>query len=96
MKQERAIHVSGRNVSPEALADPAFLECVETMSKQLYKNAAVKAAEHMDWVQVVLNGGPPCFHIERDGHFCCRAEAWHDHDTHEFISLAAIAKEIAG
>ena len=36
------------------------------------------AAENMDWQQVVLNGGPPCFHLE-DGRFCGRAQRWDGH-----------------
>jgi hypothetical protein len=54
------------------------------------------AAVHMDWQQVVMNGGPPCFHLEREGEyvrFCGRAERWEGHrksqfsDDHEFVSL---------
>lgn len=48
------------------------------------------AAEHMDWQQVVLNGGPPCFHLEADGSFCGRAERWHGDDTHPFRALHTI------
>ena len=50
-----------------------------------------------DWQQVVLNGGPPCFHVERDGRFCFRAERWPGHGPqHEFTPdpSATIAKEI--
>lgn len=53
--------------------------------------AARFAAEHMDWTQVVLNGGPPCFHVCDDQHFCGRAERWDGHgepEFHDFISLA--------
>jgi hypothetical protein len=45
--------------------------------------AAAKAA---DWQQVVLNGGPPCFHLE-EGKFCLRAERWHSAATHPYSSL---------
>lgn len=56
----------------------------------------ILAAEHMDWMQVVLNGGPPCFHIE-DGRFCGRAERWAGHDNdlhrdHPFVSLADLLR----
>jgi len=54
-------------------------------------NAELKAAKNMDWQQVVLNGGPPCFHLEEDGSFCGRAERWQGHrvkDFHVFKSLA--------
>ena len=48
----------------------------------------LKAARDMDWEQVRLNGGPPCFHLE-DGRFCGRAERWAGHGTdHDYVSLA--------
>lgn len=49
-----------------------------------------KAALHMDWGQVVCNGGPPCFQIEESGHFCGRAQRWHSDDTHRFVGLEEI------
>jgi len=53
------------------------------------------AAERADWQQVVLNGGPPCFHIGRgDIRFCLRAERWHGPDTHKFKSLAKLIKQL--
>jgi len=55
------------------------------------------AAEHMDWQQVVLNGGPPCFAIvENDsGHFCGRAQRWEGHDSHHtFVSLADLLRNL--
>jgi len=52
----------------------------------------INAAENMDWQQVVLNGGPPCFHIQPNGRFCGRAKLWIGHKSpqqdHCFISLA--------
>ena len=45
---------------------------------------------HMDWQQVVLSGGPPCFAIldDEDGWYCGRAQRWEGHDgEHEFVSL---------
>lgn len=54
------------------------------------QSRAIKAAENMDWMQVVLNGGPPCFHIQKDGRFCGRAERWAGHidgDPHKFVPL---------
>lgn len=48
-----------------------------------------RAAEQMDWQQVVLNGGPPCFHVCRDGNFCGRAQRWEGHNSiHKFVALA--------
>lgn len=61
--------------------------------KKLNHKAVLKAAESMDWQQVVLNGGPPCFHLE-GGRFCGRAERWDGHLSrmegsacHKFVSL---------
>lgn len=45
----------------------------------------------MDWQQVVLNGGPPCFAVldDEEGWYCGRAERWEGHDgEHRFISLS--------
>lgn len=59
-------------------------------------NVLLSAAERMDWQQVVLNGGPPCFHVCEDGHFCGRAERWEGHDElHEFSSLADLLRLFA-
>ena len=56
----------------------------------------VTAAEAMDWQQVVLNGGPPCFHIDDDGGFCGRAKGWEGHGMketfHPFVSLADLLR----
>ncbi len=44
-----------------------------------------EALSNIDWGQVVANGGPPCFFVERNrGQFCLRAERWHDTDGHSF------------
>ncbi len=61
----------------------------------------LKAAKNADWVQVVGNGGPPCFHLEND-RFCLRAERWGGHldtgcsikSTHDFVSLESLLKKI--
>lgn len=49
------------------------------------------AAVNADWQQVIGNGGPPCFYLDkRDSHFCLRAERWdgHKHDPiHEYVPL---------
>ncbi len=53
-----------------------------------------RAAQLADWQQVVLNGGPPCFHFEANrGLFCLRSERWAGHGeaddmTHKFVTLA--------
>lgn len=50
------------------------------------------AAEQMDWQQVVLNGGPPCFHLQSD-RFCGRAQRWVGHDgMHRFVSFADLLR----
>jgi len=54
------------------------------------------AAKKMDWMQIVLNGGPPCFHIEPDGRFCGRAERRHDEQAsamfHSFEPLERLVQ----
>lgn len=57
----------------------------------------LEAAKGADWMQVVLNYGPPCFHYEADrGRFCLRAQRWTGHvdggeyPEHTFISLDAL------
>jgi len=52
----------------------------------------VDAAENFDWMQVHLNGSPPCFHFEEDRQrFCGRAKRWEGHKLmHEFVSLAML------
>jgi len=57
----------------------------------------IKAAENMDWQQVVGNGGPPCFRLCEDGNFCGRAQRWDGHrrgdsPNHEFLSLADLLR----
>lgn len=50
------------------------------------------AAKDMDWMQVILNGGPPCFFID-EGRFCLRAKRWEGHNNeviHPFVSLAEL------
>ena len=55
------------------------------------KRGELKAAQNMDWQQVVMNGGPPCFHVADDGRFCGRTERWDGHGMsgfHAYVSLA--------
>ncbi len=53
-----------------------------------------EAAKNMDWIQVVLNGGPPCFYLENDG-FCGRAERWEGHGgLHPFVSLFDLCQKV--
>lgn len=61
----------------------------------------LKAAKDADWMQVVLNQGPPCFHLE-GARFCLRAERWDGHKTiggsgpiHEFVSLEDLLRLLA-
>lgn len=56
------------------------------MSEQLTEEKQPK----MDWEQVALNGGPPCFALlsDEDGWYCGRAERWDGHDgEHNYVSL---------
>lgn len=56
------------------------------------------AARNMDWTQVVMNGGPPCFHLEADAKFCGRAKRWEGHglkDFHEFMSLERLLESVS-
>lgn len=69
---------------------------IEQTSDEL--KVVLNAAKNADWQQVVLNGGPPCFHIE-DGSFCFRAERWQGHEDaviHPFVSLEALLRTVAG
>lgn len=57
------------------------------MATESFKVAEV--TPRMDWGQVVLNGGPPCFHVEGP-QFCGRAERWPGHGNaafHAYVSL---------
>jgi hypothetical protein len=52
---------------------------------------ATAAMPQMDWQQVVLNGGPPCFAVltERPSWYCGRAQRWDGHGyDHKFVSLS--------
>ena len=63
-------------------------------------NGLLKAAKDADWMQVVLNQGPPCFHIE-SGRFCLRAERWEGHEPfgkhdaiHKYVSLEDLLRSM--
>lgn len=54
-----------------------------------------KDKPQMDWQQVVLNGGPPCFAVgiphTIPNKYCGRAERWEGHGSkhgHEYVSLS--------
>jgi hypothetical protein len=50
---------------------------------------AIATTPQMDWGQVVLNGGPPCFFVE-GSRYCGRAERWAGHSDptfHKFVPL---------
>jgi len=52
--------------------------------------SSTREVPQMDWGQVVLNGGPPCFAVLNDERpwFCGRADRWAGHDgDHKFVSL---------
>lgn len=57
--------------------------------KEKMADTKSKAEVTMDWQQVILNGGPPCFFIEGP-QFCGRAERWQGHGNpafHDYVSL---------
>lgn len=49
----------------------------------------IRAAKNADWRQVVMNGGPPCFHRHPDDdQFCLRTQRWDGHPSfHRFVPL---------
>jgi hypothetical protein len=57
-------------------------------------------AERFEWLQVVLNQGPPCFYIEDNVRFCGRAKRWEGHTDseeypdHRFVSLAELLRRV--
>jgi hypothetical protein len=64
------------------------------------KSNLILAAENADWMQVVFNQGPPCFHLE-GSRFCLRAQRWDGHKTiggsgpiHEYVSLADLLRDV--
>lgn len=53
------------------------------------------AAKQMDWKQIVLHEGVPCFNLHKDGRFCGRAQRWIGHcegADHDFISLETLLR----
>lgn len=86
-KQLMTCYPGPQIVLPKEQAVPMLVELTPTLL----------AAQKMDWGQVVLNGGPPCFHICEDGRFCGRAERWDGHDdVHKFTSLADMVRVAEG
>ena len=70
------------------LREARFIIGSDDKFSQLLKDLIIKAAENIDWQQVILNGGPPCFRVQDDGRFCLRARRWDGHPLdHEFVSL---------
>lgn len=48
----------------------------------------------MDWQQVVLNGGPPCFFDDSKGWYCGRAKRWEGHGAvHRFVPLETLVAD---
>lgn len=55
------------------------------------------AAAKADWMQVVLNQGPPCFYLAENGRFCLRAQRWGGHgesDFHKFVSFKDLLRTV--
>lgn len=72
---------------------------MQTKASSLFSESRVaqdillKAARNIDWGQVVLNGGPPCFALntphDLPDRFCGRSERWDGHGViHNYVSLA--------
>jgi hypothetical protein len=84
------------NQDPEA-AETTHTESIEAVDPAAICPAPLLAARRMDWQQVVMNGGPPCFAIlegER-GNFCGRAHRWEGHDSHHaFVSLEDLLRSV--
>lgn len=89
----QALTFSGRMKKGE---DGVWREGVE--SAPVASPQLVEIAERFDWQQVVLNGGPPCFHIEGE-RFCGRAQRWPGHEEraemHKFVSLADLLRSVS-
>jgi hypothetical protein len=70
------------------------------MPNKSKKSTLIAAAERADWMTVVLNQGPPCFHVDERGNFCFRAERWFGHHCdkpdHAFVSLADMLSAALG
>ncbi len=66
---------------------------IRELKRKNKSQPSAKDVPTMDWQQVALNGGPPCFAVGADGdplRFCGRAELWHGHDDHhKYISFEA-------
>ena len=66
------------------------------MSNPLPITTPTASVPQMDWQQVALNGGPPCFALdhERPDRYCGRAQRWQGHDyDHKFVSLEHLLSE---
>lgn len=84
----------GENVGEMALLDWRDMlarneSAIHHLEAGRRSDTVLHAAGNMDWQQVVLNGGPPCFAIvDGDASFCGRAQRWEGHDCHhKFVSL---------
>lgn len=71
------------------------------MSETDLRHRLIEAARRADWIQVVLNQGPPCFHFEPDsGKFCLRAERWAGHHIdgdpgHAYVPLHNLLADLS-
>lgn len=77
-----------------AIYRKGFTDTVQTVGPD-YLATLVAAAGRADWMQVALNGGPPCFHLEGSS-LCLRAERWAGHgEHHPFLSFAGLIRHLA-
>jgi hypothetical protein len=75
----------------------AAIPAIKAINRQNKDLRAWIAATRADWQQVVLNGGPPCFHYESERErFCLSAERWRGHGVfHEFVPLDSLLRAAA-
>lgn len=62
------------------------------MGDEMTQEKTEAMTPQMDWGQVVLNGGPPCFFVEGP-QYCGRAERWPGHGNpafHQFVPLGYV------
>ena len=72
-----------------------FIDGVGNALPDVQREQVLAAAQKADWGQVVMNQGPPCFHLLTNGEprFCLAAERWAGHHAqktvgHRYVSLA--------
>lgn len=69
----------------------------EAISNLRLPKPLLHALQNIDWGQVAMHCGSPCFHVEKNGRFCMRSERWEGHgfDTHDhdFVPLEDMVRK---